>query len=143
MQNVLRPVRPQSTRNIEIDGSFLLAFKDAHYVKGVAKFADYGRRTSDFGGELFDTFGLSRRKDVTSEHKDLEARVGWTNVLDFDRSIVGRVKNNLRWKTLTDNQLCCVARALAWIGGSDGGWGILHSHSGRKTTIFMECSKMW
>lgn len=141
MQNVLRPVRPQDTWNVEIDGSFLLALNNAHNVEGVAKFADYGRRTSDTGGELLHTFGLSRLKDVTSEHKDLEARVGWTKVLDFDRSAVGRVKNNLRWETLTDNQFCCVARSLAWVGCSDDGWGILHSHSGRKTTIFMECSK--
>lgn len=142
MQNVLRPVRPQDTRNVKVEESLLLALDNAHNFKGlVSKFPNDRRRRGDVDGELFHTLGLGRYKYVTSEHEDLEAGIGRAHILDFDRLVVAPVKNNCRRKTLADNQLRRLGRALVWIGGGDDGWRILHSHSGCEATVRAERSE--
>lgn len=92
----------------------------------------------DASSKTLHTLGLGRYQHVTSEHKDLEARIRRAEVLDVDRPTVACAKKNPRRKALTDYQLRGVVWDLIRIGGSDGGGRVLNSHSGCKTT---ECAK--
>lgn len=106
-RNVLCPVRPQNSRNVDIFSRFLLTLDDAHEVERLSAKLSDSKRRSDLVGEAFDEVRLSLCMHISCEYEDFEARVRGAKILDFDGLVTSCTKNDLGWKAATDGQSRC------------------------------------